>query len=225
MTDTRGPRYMRTVGLTLLAALLVVASCEVEQPPTAPATPTSIEAGPPAVQEELPAIADPPAVQEEPPASQAEPAADQAGGRAAVLAELRALRAERAADRAGDLAPAQEAPQEIRPEDAAALQAGPAFTPMTVRPELRNRSEVMAALMREYPSSLRDAGIGGQVVVWYYLSDTGQVLDARISQSSGNALLDDAALRVANVYQFTPAMNRQDPVPVWIQLPITFQVN
>ena len=31
MTDTRDPRYMRMAGLTLLALLLVVASCQVEQ--------------------------------------------------------------------------------------------------------------------------------------------------------------------------------------------------
>ena len=35
MTDPRDdPRYIRMIGLTLLAALLVVASCQVEQPPT-----------------------------------------------------------------------------------------------------------------------------------------------------------------------------------------------
>ena len=95
---------------------------------------------------------------------------------------------------------------------------------MTVRPEIRNRSEVQAVLMREYPPNLRDVGIGGQVVVWFYLSETGQVLDSRISESSGQAELDAAALKVAAVFQFTPAMNRGEPVPVWIQLPITFAV-
>ena len=44
MTETRNdPRYIRVVGLTLLAALLVVASCGVEQPPTTAATSGSSE--------------------------------------------------------------------------------------------------------------------------------------------------------------------------------------
>ena len=104
------------------------------------------------------------------------------------------------------------------------LAANPVFTPMTVRPELRNRDEVVAALMREYPSILRDAGVGGQVVVWFFISETGQVLDRRVSQSSGHQQLDDAALKVADIYRFTPALNRDQTVQVWIQLPITFQV-
>ncbi len=104
------------------------------------------------------------------------------------------------------------------------IAAAPVFTPMTVRPELTNRNEVIQALMREYPAILRDAGIGGQVVVWFFISETGGVLDRRVSQSSGHTQLDDAALKVADVYNFTPALNRDQTVQVWIQLPITFQV-
>jgi len=114
--------------------------------------------------------------------------------------------------------------QEIRPEDRAAIRAGPVFTPMIDRPEIRNRNEVVAALMQEYPPPLRIAGIGGQVVVWFYVIETGQVLDARISRSSGNAELDQAALRVAAIIRFTPAQDGNGPVPVWIEVPITFQV-
>ncbi len=64
------------------------------------------------------------------------------------------------------VAPAQTVAQEISAEDAAAIDAGPVFTPMTVRPEIRNRAESQEALMQEYPAVLRDSGIGGRVVVW-----------------------------------------------------------
>ena len=104
------------------------------------------------------------------------------------------------------------------------LSAGPVFTPMTVRPEIRNRSEVQAALMREYPRILRDHGIGGTVVVWFLVSEQGTVLERRVSESSGRIQLDEAALRVADAFTFTPAMNRNEVVPVWILLPINFQV-
>ena len=104
------------------------------------------------------------------------------------------------------------------------LSAAPVFTLMTVRPEIRNRSEVQAALMREYPPVLRDAGIGGQVVVWFFISEEGRVLNRRVSESSGHVALDEAALKVADVFRFTPALNRERIVPVWIQLPITFGV-
>ena len=120
----------------------------------------------------------------------------------------------------------QVVPQELRPEDVEAIEAGPVFTPFTARPQLRNRDEVIRALMMNYPPVLRDAGVGGRVVVWFYVSETGRVLNARISNSSGNAQLDEASLRVATVYQFTPAFDgvAGGPVSVWIQLPITFQV-
>ena len=104
------------------------------------------------------------------------------------------------------------------------LSAAPVFTPMTVRPEIRNRSEVQAALMREYPPILRDAGIGGTAIVWFFISEEGRVLDSRVDVSSGHLPLDEAALKVADVFVFSPAVNREQIVQVWIQLPITFQV-
>jgi len=104
------------------------------------------------------------------------------------------------------------------------ISSAPTFTPMTVRPEIRNRSAVIQAMERGYPPILRDAGIGGQVLVWFFINEQGRVIDNRIANSSGNAQLDDAALRVASIYEFTPALNRDQVVPVWVQIPITFQV-
>ncbi len=104
------------------------------------------------------------------------------------------------------------------------LLANPVFTPMTVHPEIRNRREVQAALMREYPPLLRTAGIGGTVIVWFFISEEGQVLDRRVARSSGHVPLDEAALQVADVFRFSPALNRENIVQVWIQLPIAFEV-
>ena len=102
------------------------------------------------------------------------------------------------------------------------ISAAPVFTPYTVRPDLINRDEVGRALEREYPPLLRDAGIGGQVNVWFFIDETGVVQNARVETSSGHQALDEAALRVANISRFSPALNRDKAVPVWIQLPITF---
>ena len=104
------------------------------------------------------------------------------------------------------------------------LLANPVFTPMTVHPEIRNRREVQAALMREYPPLLRNAGIGGTVIVWFFISEEGQVLDRRVARSSGHVPLDEAALQVADIFKFSPALNRENIVQVWIQLPIAFEV-
>ncbi len=122
------------------------------------------------------------------------------------------------------VAPALVESQEISPGDRAAIQAGPASLPMTVRPTFRDRTEAIEASIRGYPAVLRDSGIGGRVVVWFYISDAGQVLHNEVAESSGNDELDQAALRVAALFQFTPATNGRVPVAVWIQLPITFAV-
>jgi TonB family protein len=119
--------------------------------------------------------------------------------------------------------PSSEAAQtEARVQAPVDPAAGPTFTPFTVRPDIKNRSELVQALEREYPRLLRDAGIGGTAQVWFYIDETGRVANLLINQSSGHEALDEAALRVAEVIQFTPALNRDQPVPVWISLPVTF---
>jgi periplasmic protein TonB len=104
------------------------------------------------------------------------------------------------------------------------ISAAPTFTPFTVAPTILNRDEVVREMTRQYPALLRDAGIGGTVKVYFFIDEDGQVKDRRIDQSSGQQALDDAALAVASVYRFSPALNRDKKVPVWVSFPITFQV-
>jgi TonB family protein len=109
------------------------------------------------------------------------------------------------------------APQPGQPVD-----ARPTFTPMTVRPELRNTAEVRDALIEYYPPLLRDAGIGGTPVVWFFIDETGVVQRTQLSRSSGYDALDAAALSVGSVMRFAPAMNRDRVVAVWVEIPIVF---
>jgi len=120
--------------------------------------------------------------------------------------------------------PIEDLPPPPTDDGAVDIAAAPVFTPMTVRPEIRNRPEVQQALMREYPPILRDAGIGGTVVVWFFITEEGIVQDKRVSQTSGQVQFDEAALKVADVFRFSPALNRDQRVQVWIEVPITFQV-
>ncbi|HIB09764.1 MAG TPA: TonB family protein [Gemmatimonadetes bacterium] len=104
------------------------------------------------------------------------------------------------------------------------LSAAPTFTPFTVAPDIQNRAEVIRAMEREYPPLLRDAGIGGTVQVYFFIDEEGVVQQFQVNVSSGHQALDDAALAVAGVYQFSPALNRDKRVPVWVSFGITFQV-
>jgi periplasmic protein TonB len=101
----------------------------------------------------------------------------------------------------------------------------PTFTPYTVAPELRNRTEIARALERVYPPTLRDAGIGGRAILWFYIDNRGTVVRAQVKQSSGYPALDDAALKIADLMVFSPALNRDRRVAVWVALPIDFRTH
>jgi periplasmic protein TonB len=102
------------------------------------------------------------------------------------------------------------------------LAAGPRFVPMTVRPELQNQRELENLLRRHYPPMLRDAGVGGTPVLWFFIDTNGSVLQARLHTSSGYPQLDEAALRIAPQMRFSPALNRDRRVQVWVEIPIVF---
>ena len=102
------------------------------------------------------------------------------------------------------------------------LSAAPVFTPMTVAPELQNRDEVARALVRNYPPLLRDAGIGGSPTVHFFIDENGRVLRTLLSKPSGYPALDDAAIAVAQQMRFSPALNREKKVQVWVEIPIVF---
>lgn len=94
----------------------------------------------------------------------------------------------------------------------------------TQRPEILNKTEIVRAMQRNYPPELRDRGIGGTVRLRVFVDEHGIVRDSQISRSSGNALLDAAALKVIAVYRFSPALNHGEPVAAWIFYSITFRV-
>ncbi len=98
------------------------------------------------------------------------------------------------------------------------------FVPITVNPELQNRDAIQRALQRAYPPMLRDAGIAGDVLVWVFVNEEGAVTRTQIKRSSGVPQLDEAALGVAAQMRFSPALNRDMRVGVWVAVPIRFQL-
>ena len=104
------------------------------------------------------------------------------------------------------------------------LSAAPTFTPFTTAPRILNRPEVARAMEGAYPPLLRDAGVSGTVRIYFFIDAEGTLVKTVVDRSSGHAALDEAALSVAEIFRFSPALMRGDPVPVWISFPITFQV-
>jgi TonB family protein len=124
----------------------------------------------------------------------------------------------------GGLARGQADPSSTKTVSVEDIEASPAFTPYTVAPELKNRQEIAQLLVRWYPQMLRDAQIGGTVMVWILVDERGGVRRSVVKTSSEMAALDSVALKVTNRMVFSPAQNRDMKVPVWVAIPVTFAV-
>lgn len=114
---------------------------------------------------------------------------------------------------------AQEQATAPDPDD---LMQSPQFTPHDERPQILGRERLAAALEDEYPPELRDNGIGGTVVMHVFVDAEGEVRSFEVAEGSGFQPLDEAALRVSEALEFSPARNRGEIVPVWIQVPLSF---
>ncbi|HET9985750.1 MAG TPA: TonB family protein [Longimicrobiales bacterium] len=95
--------------------------------------------------------------------------------------------------------------------------------PEALAPRPRDPAELERAVRRLYPPRLREAGIGGTVVVRALVDGTGRVLASRVAKSSGHAALDAAALKVLEATTFTPAPGPDRRAPAWIELPVVFR--
>ena len=76
----------------------------------------------------------------------------------------------------------------------------------------------------KYPELARKAGIEGNTVVKALVNIDGTVMDVKILKSSGNQMLDQAALVAAKQSKFTPAKQRDKFVRVWVSIPIKFRL-
>jgi len=81
-------------------------------------------------------------------------------------------------------------------------------------------------LVREYPKELLDAGIGGVTVLELVVGEDGVVQEVGVRESSGNAALDEAALRLAPLVPFTrPVGHKRQPIGARITFPVTFDAD
>jgi len=105
------------------------------------------------------------------------------------------------------------------------LALGPRFTPFTRAPELENRDQIESYLHGRYPEGLQAMGIGGTTVLWLLLDPHGRIRKVVLLRSSGRRVFDDLAFESTDHMRFSPAWNNGNPVPVWVQIPVTFRVD
>jgi protein TonB len=75
----------------------------------------------------------------------------------------------------------------------------------------------------EYPAIARQAGVEGVVVLRILVDKEGDVRD--VIYVSGPEMLKDAAMEVARLWKFRPALQQQRPVAVWKLQPFKFSLD
>ena len=75
-----------------------------------------------------------------------------------------------------------------------------------------------------YPESARRQGIEGTTLLKIYVTDTGRVQDVLVERSAGHEELDVAAMEAVKKWRFDPARRGNQPVAVWVMLPVRFEL-
>ncbi|QJD67781.1 energy transducer TonB [Xanthomonas campestris pv. badrii] len=75
----------------------------------------------------------------------------------------------------------------------------------------------------EYAPELACAGVGGTSVLRVVIGTEGKPTDVSVTQSSGQPVLDEAALKRVREWQFKPATRNGQAVPQTIQVPVAFK--
>jgi TonB family protein len=77
----------------------------------------------------------------------------------------------------------------------------------------------------EYPEQARKNGIEGRTVVRALIDFDGSISAMEIYSSSGNEILDNAALSAVKRSTFEPASHKGKAVKVWVSIPIQFKLS
>jgi TonB family protein len=117
--------------------------------------------------------------------------------------------------------PAPRADEPMPPPDDGTYE----LSAVEVQPVLVNNADVRAALSHNYPPLLRDAGVTGSVTLRMRVRSDGSVDAGSITvEESSHDAFSQAAAHVAERMRFRPARIGGKPVPVWVTLPVIFQL-
>ena len=89
-------------------------------------------------------------------------------------------------------------------------------------PVLLNPGDVSKWIGWFYPKALEARGIGGRVILWLFVDESGNVARYQVRESSGFEALDRAAGDVVGMMRFVPGTSLGLPMGLWVEMPITF---
>ncbi len=75
-----------------------------------------------------------------------------------------------------------------------------------------------------YPREAKKRGYEGEVLLRVEVLSNGRVGEIEVKRSSGHEELDRSALATVKQWKFIPARKGDTPVPVWVNIPVAFQL-
>ena len=109
------------------------------------------------------------------------------------------------------------APPSVVPDEAIVTSEPP------IPPQMLDRGRAEVLLQQAYPLYLQRQGVGGQVWLRVWVDANGNAGLANVSRGSGVRDLDRAAIDVAPLLRFEPAMQSGTPVATWIEFSVLFR--
>lgn len=100
----------------------------------------------------------------------------------------------------------------------------PGIPPLGGTPGVGTGVQMMGLVRPTYPREAQLQGIQGRVVLWLHVSEQGTVAEARVQESSGHKILDDAALEYGPRLRFLPARRGNQPVATTVLLPVRYRL-
>ncbi|MBM4341083.1 MAG: energy transducer TonB [Deltaproteobacteria bacterium] len=75
-----------------------------------------------------------------------------------------------------------------------------------------------------YPREAKKKGYEGEVLLRVEVLSNGQVGEIEVRRSSGHEVLDRSAIKTVKQWKFIPAKKGETPVPIWVNIPVAFQL-
>lgn len=75
-----------------------------------------------------------------------------------------------------------------------------------------------------YPASARRQGVQGTTLLRVFVARDGRVTDVGVERTAGHADLDEAAADAVRRWRFDPARRGDEPVGMWVLLPVEFHL-
>ncbi len=75
-----------------------------------------------------------------------------------------------------------------------------------------------------YPQEARKKGYEGEVLLRVEVLSNGRVGEIEVRRSSGHEVLDRSAVAAVKQWKFVPAKKGETQVPLWVNIPVTFQL-